>query len=63
MGFLLKWGKRALNWRKYRRAVSSIIALAKEAEAAMDDGKLDEEEAMRIAQGLVTAAFDVKEVL
>jgi len=29
----------------------------------MDDGKLDEEEAMRIAQGLVTAAFDVKEVL
>jgi hypothetical protein len=29
----------------------------------MEDGRLDEEEAMRLAQGLVTAAYDVEELL
>jgi hypothetical protein len=58
-----KWIKRAASWRKYRRAAVGAFALAKEAMAASDDGKLDEEEAMRLAQGLVTVAFNVKELL
>jgi hypothetical protein len=63
MGTILKWGKRALKWRKYRKAAQSVFDLAKEAQQAMEDGRLDEEEAMRLAQGLVTAAYDVEELL
>ncbi len=63
MGTILKWGKRLVKWRKYRRAAESVFTLAKEAQKAMEDGRLDEEEAMRLAQGLVTAAYDVEELL
>ena len=59
MGFL----KRLLGWRKYKRAATEAMGLAKEAMAAADDGKLDEEEAMRLSQRLVTTAFQVKDLL
>lgn len=58
-----KWIKRAASWRKYKKAVTGIFAAVQRAIKATDDGKLDEKESKEIAELLVTAAYDVKDLL